>query len=157
MGKVEYAIDEAFEIAIPWTMLPPELTSAPAIAVQGLFFLYNVAPGDANADGLVDVFDLAALANSYGMVGGAAWAGGDFNLDANVDVFDLAILGSHYSTYSAPGGAEYDIFDAFTMVDRNLPLTNHGPEPATMLGVLAGLTGLAGYVHRRRRRAHRLN
>jgi len=151
VGTVQYAIDEAVEVAIPWTMLPEELIRGGPIAVQGLFFLYNVAPGDANGDGSVDVFDLAALASNYRKTTGVAWPDGDFNLDGAVNIFDLATLASHYRSFQAPEGAQYDLFDAYTTVDRNLPLTNHTPEPLTLLGVTAGLIGLGRYVRRRKR------
>ncbi|MCD4699869.1 MAG: PEP-CTERM sorting domain-containing protein, partial [Phycisphaerae bacterium] len=132
-------------------MLPAKLISGGSIAVQGLFFLYNVAPGDANADGAVDVSDLAVLGTNYGTIGGAGWADGDFNLDVCVDISDLAILGSHYG-YNAGGGAQYyDIFDENTELQRDLPLTKHTPEPLTMLAVGMGIAGLAGYVRKRRR------
>ena len=149
LGEPAFAIDEALEVGIPWTMLPPELTSSGPIAVQGLFFMYNIAPGDANNDGAVSYMDLGILATHYGAVGPeACWTTADFNLDGRVDYIDLGILASHYG-YSAAGGAQYDMFDEYSTLDRNLPLTEHTPEPATILSVFAGLAGLAGYIRRR--------
>jgi hypothetical protein len=148
LGAVPFSIGQAVEASIPWTMLPASLTAAGPIAVQGLFFLYNVAPGDANADGQVDIGDLGILNSNYGRIG-ATWAMGDFNLDGVVDIGDLGILNSHYG-YQAAGGTECDMFDAAATVDRNLPLTNHAPEPLTILGIFAGVCGLGGYLRRRK-------
>lgn len=47
--------------------------------------------GDANADGIVDVLDLATHWQTSG-----TWAGGDFNGDGFVDVLDLGILAAHW-------------------------------------------------------------
>ncbi len=149
LGEVDFAIDEAVEVAIPWSTLPPELIAGPSIAVQNLFFLYNVAPGDANADGAVGVGDLGILASNYGTVGEAQWATGDFNLDACVGVGDLGILASHYG-YQAPEGCLYDIFDENTKILNNDPLTKHTPEPLTVLAVGMGIAGLAGYIRKRK-------
>ena len=149
LGQPAFAINSAVEVAIPWSMLPEELTSGGPIAVQDLFFLYNVVPGDANNDGSVDGSDLSLLLTNWNSVGGAGWFNGDFNLDGCVDGSDLSILLSHFG-YSAPGGAQYDIFDAGTEVQRNDPLTKHTPEPLTILAVFTGIAGLAGYIRRRR-------
>ena len=150
LGTVDFVIDKVVEVHIPWSMLPPELFACPAIAVQSLFFLYNVAPGDANADGMVNVGDLGILAGNYGTIGNASWSDADFNLDRSVNVADLGILAGHYGFHAA-GGALYDIFDDNTMIDRNLPLTKHAPEPVTLIGVFMGLLGVAGYIRKHRR------
>jgi len=57
--------------------------------------------GDANLDGAVNVFDLAALANNYSG-SGKVWAEGDFNGDRDVNVFDLAALANNYSRTTGP-------------------------------------------------------
>ena len=149
-GQVDYAIGTAVEVGIPWQMLPPRLISSGPIAVQGLFFLYNVAPGDANNDGTVDDCDLSLLLTNWNTIGGADWFSGDFNLDKCVDDSDLSILLSHFR-YQAAGGCTYDIFDEGTIVARNDPLTEHTPEPITLIGVFMGLLGVAGYIRKRRR------
>jgi len=51
-------------------------------------------PGDANADGNVDVIDLAILANNFGQPGD--YEKGDFNGDGVVDVLDLTILANNF-------------------------------------------------------------
>jgi len=83
-------------------------------------------PGDANADGVVNLLDLDLLGQSYGMTEGAECINGDFNGDGKVDLLDLDILGRNY-------GETYD---------------GAVPEPAT-LGLLT-LGGLAVMGRRRR-------
>lgn len=148
LGTVNFAIDKTVEAEIPWSMLPADLTAGGPIAAQSLFFLYNVAPGDANGDGKVDVLDLGALASNWGKVGGVTWRDGDFNLDGRVDVLDLGILATHWQ-YHAPGAGQYDLFDQYTTVDRNVPLTNHAPEPLTLCGVALGFAVAGRYLRRR--------
>ena len=64
-------------------------------------------PGDANLDGVADIFDLALLGNSYNS-SNRTWFECDFNGDGVVDIFDLASLGNAYtpgrSAESATGG-----------------------------------------------------
>ncbi len=55
--------------------------------------------GDYNGDGVVDIGDLAGLANNYGRTG----AGADFNGDGVTDVHDLAILANNYGRGAAGG------------------------------------------------------
>ncbi len=52
--------------------------------------------GDANRDGVVNVYDLAILANNYGTPTGADWSMADFTGDGAVDVLDLAALANTY-------------------------------------------------------------
>jgi hypothetical protein len=56
----------------------------------------NPAPGDANLDGQVDVFDMVAITSegAYGNGIATGWAGGDFNGDAVANVFDLVMVAS---------------------------------------------------------------
>jgi mannose/cellobiose epimerase-like protein (N-acyl-D-glucosamine 2-epimerase family) len=54
-------------------------------------------PGDATADGLVDVGDLGVLAGNWGAVDALGWVDGDFNDDRIVDVGDLGILAGNWS------------------------------------------------------------
>jgi autotransporter-associated beta strand protein len=54
------------------------------------------APGDANLDGQVDVFDLVSVgaAGAYGAGLPAVWSDGDFNYDGATNVFDLVAVGT---------------------------------------------------------------
>ena len=152
LGTVDYAIGKAVEVFIPWSSLPAGLAGGGVpITMQNLFFLYNVAPGDANNDGKVDVMDLTALATHWRQIG-ATWADGDFNLDGKVDVMDLTMLANHWR-YNAPDGAPHDMWSADTVVDRNVPLTNHAPEPLTMASLAMAVAGLGVYLRRRGREA----
>jgi len=149
LGVVESSLGPAVEAAVPWSMLPAELTHSGPATVEDVFFLYNVAPGDANGDGAVDVSDIAVVANNFGAAGG--WVDGDFNLDGRVDVMDLSIVANRYGNRS-PGGARYDMFDKDTVVHGlgAQPPSAPAPEPVTMLGVFLGVSGLAGYIRKRR-------
>ena len=94
--------------------------------------------GDANSDGVVDVFDLALLATIYARTTGGSWSKGDFNVDGAVDVYDLALMAGRYGfgtdvDAGAIGGGE-----GLTV-----------PEPATMIFLALG----AAAALRRRRRA----
>jgi sugar lactone lactonase YvrE len=57
--------------------------------------------GDANLDGKVDVFDLAILANNYGVPGPKEWTDADFTGEGDVDVYDLAALANNYGLGTA--------------------------------------------------------
>jgi beta-glucanase (GH16 family) len=59
-------------------------------------------PGDADADGKVDLSDLAIVATNWGTPSGATWAGGDFTGDGKVDLADLGILASNWGGDAAP-------------------------------------------------------
>ena len=86
--------------------------------------------GDADLDGAVNVFDLAALANHYGCAG-MAWAEAEFTGDGAVDVYDLAVLANNYG-YATDAAGE--------------PI----PEPAALpLLAVAG----AALIRRRRRQS----
>jgi rhamnogalacturonan endolyase len=72
---------------------------------EGVLTIGWAAPGDANLDGVVNVFDLASVLarGAYGgSGGGAAWADGDFNYDGRVSLLDLVQISSS-SLMNAPG------------------------------------------------------
>lgn len=97
--------------------------------------------GDANLDGLVDIVDLAALANDWRSPGG--WHEGDFNRDNFVDAFDLQILASNWQASAANAGSSFaSAMSIFGLNESNLP------EPG-MISTL--MTCLLGICRRRRR------
>jgi len=53
-------------------------------------------PGDVDADGDIDLADLAQLLSNYGISSGATCEDGDLDLDRDVDLADLAELLAHY-------------------------------------------------------------
>lgn len=84
---------------------------------------YN--PGDANHDDIVNVTDLAALAENWGTTEGAVWEEGDFSTDGAVNVTDLAILAENWGTEYAAASAV--------------------PEPSTIVMLILGALCLVGY------------
>jgi len=103
-----------------------EFTSIVEREALGMF--PAVAPGDANADGLVNVQDLAILATNW-LSEPAGWEEGDFNADSAVNVQDLAILATHWAAAAGPAVA---------------------PEPAAAALLALVLTGPALRPFRRR-------
>src|SRR3954462_7322476 len=66
-------------------------------------------PGDANADGRVDLTDFTVLAGNFNHSTTAGVAAGDFNGSGFVDLTDFTILAGHFNqtaqpapTYAAP-------------------------------------------------------
>ncbi len=78
-----------------------DMSQAPGYSVSGVYSPGELLPGDANADGTVDVTDLGILATHYGASGGMVWTEADFTGDGNVDVSDLGVLATNYGATSA--------------------------------------------------------
>jgi MYXO-CTERM domain-containing protein len=100
------------------------------------FVVAFAAPGDANLDGSVDVFDLVQIntGNAYGAPAGGTWSNGDFDYDGRTTVFDLVAIrtagqfaaGNYLPTASAlPAGGVASV-----------------PEPPAGLFLAAALVGL---------------
>ncbi|HUU23169.1 MAG TPA: lamin tail domain-containing protein [Phycisphaerae bacterium] len=89
-----------------WGVMEVVLTVSDGYTAATDTVLVYVAPflGDANADGVVGIADLAALADNYGKVG-ATWMEGDFSGDGKVGIADLATLADHYGE-RADGAAQ---------------------------------------------------
>jgi hypothetical protein len=97
----------------------------------------------------VDFADYQMLETGFGQAGG--WGQGDFNLSGWVDFADYQMLETHFGYAAAAGGSQCDMFDSLTSVDRNVPLTNHTPEPMTMVTALLAISGLGVYLRKRTR------
>ncbi len=65
---------------------------------KDLYYTRFACPGDLDADGDVDLSDLAILLSNYGTTSGANRFDGDFDGDGDVDLSDLATLLSVYGS-----------------------------------------------------------
>jgi hypothetical protein len=94
--------------------------------------------GDANLDGLVDISDLARLANNWLAAGD--WSDGDFDYNGIVDAADLGLLGTNWDAL-----ADSSFEEALTSLA--LP-TSAVPEPAVAYALV--LAAIAALTARRR-------
>jgi hypothetical protein len=109
-------------------------------------------PGDANADGTVDVADLGILSTNFNGFFDSAlnntWSKGDFNLDNVVDVSDLGALATNFNqSVNGAGGAGLT-FEQAMALPQFANLAAAVPEPGGMI-CLAAAAG-AGLIRRRR-------
>jgi len=83
------------------------------VVLHGSALYWTGRRGNANLDEIVDVLDLARLANNFGkdVANGdeVTWLTADFNLDGKVDVLDLAAIANNFGktgsiAASGPGG-----------------------------------------------------
>jgi probable HAF family extracellular repeat protein len=98
------------------------------------FLLTPVLPGDANADGKVDISDLSKVLTNYDK-NGLTWTSGDFTGDGIVDISDLSILLANYDKSIGAGAA---------------PGVRAVPEPGMLTLLVVALAGLSTRVWRRR-------
>ncbi len=112
-----------------------------AVAADGSARVAVTSAGDANLDGMVDVFDLVAIAGAgrFGTARAADWSQGDMNYDGTTNVFDLVAIAT--SGGFGAGGAAAVASSAV-------------PEPGGlgMVGLAVGLplTSLLAVRHARR-------
>jgi hypothetical protein len=63
-----------------------------------------LVPGDANADGKVDINDLTIVLSHYSQtLTPGSWAQGDFTGDGVIDINDLTIVLAHYNQTASAG------------------------------------------------------
>ncbi|MEM6749289.1 MAG: dockerin type I domain-containing protein [Planctomycetota bacterium] len=104
-----------------------ELRVEDAVFLFELLGLIDPAlPGDANADGVVDLLDFDVLAQNFGSSSGNGASDGDFNADGVVDLLDFDVLAQNFGA-SSPAA-----------------LPGAVPEPASSLALLAtwGMLGV---------------
>ncbi|MHB1038235.1 MAG: PEP-CTERM sorting domain-containing protein [Pirellulales bacterium] len=94
----------------------------------------QLVPGDVDANGKVDIFDVAVLQTKYGMTSGATWADGDFDGNGTVDIFDVAMMQVNYGHGVATSPAPV-------------------PEPSTFVLAVLGVLGVTVCCWRRRKAA----
>ena len=102
-------LNDLLAVAHPWSIVDVVgINEAGQILCVGMLrtlpwsqyavLLTPITPGDLDADGDVDLGDLAQLLAGYGTTEGATYAQGDIDADGNVDLDDLAALLSVYGT-----------------------------------------------------------
>jgi probable HAF family extracellular repeat protein len=99
--------------------------------VTHAFLMRPAMPGDANADGNVDINDLTIVLTNYGQTG-MTWSQGEFTGDGTVDINDLTIV---LANYGSGAGA---------------PLAAV-PEPGALMMLTAAIVGLLAWTRRTRK------
>jgi hypothetical protein len=76
--------------------VPGEIDTSDNNVIDGVIFV--TTPGDANGDGLVDIYDAIILAVAFNSVPGRSnWnSAADFNNDNKVDIYDAILLANNY-------------------------------------------------------------
>ena len=105
-----------------------------AANTKQMFLLDPLVPGDANADGKVDINDLTIVLARYGQTG-MTWNTGDFNGDGKVDINDLTIVLANYGKSLGASGVGLAAV----------------PEPSALVLIGFGIFSLVACTCRRRR------
>ena len=114
-------------------------SGAPTGRYGNLWFGPGALPGDLNDDGKVDFLDYMALKMNMGTQVQATWANGDFDADGHVGMSDLIILEQNF-------GVQRGIWSP---TDDEPGPAGAVPEPLTILGLILGAGGVAGYIRKR--------
>ncbi len=90
--------------------------------------------GDANHDGVVDIFDINAVSSNWDPVGPvAAFATGNINHDTTVDIFDINAISSNWAHVATNGGPAH---------------AQAVPEPSTIVLACFALLSVVLYARR---------
>jgi hypothetical protein len=127
---------------VSWELYINKSTDAPLTAYIDNVRMFQLLPGDANVDGVVDTLDFNALAANFGK-NSVFWRQADFNTDNVVDTLDFNALAANFGKSANPAPGESG-GGAATLV----------PEPASM-GLLALAVWSAMVRRRRSRWSHR--
>jgi hypothetical protein len=116
--------------------------------------------GDGNDDGVVNRFDVTALAQGYsGLAGYVGWSDGDYNYDGQINKNDVSLLAASYVFQGAPlgdaitpGQAQYMLaldpdMPANVQAEFDAIADGQTPEPAQV-----GLLAFTSLLFARRRR-----
>jgi len=138
-GTLSLAAGMAPALAAHWDISTALQTDATTASLVLTGTSWTARKGNANLDNIVDVLDLARLANNFGkdVANGdeVTWLEADFNLDGKVDVLDLAAIANNFGQSGSVGA---------TGEAGGAPV----PEPSALAVVALG--GLA-LIRRRRR------
>jgi fibronectin-binding autotransporter adhesin len=132
------------------TYNPESLVGAFADALDATMHGYNVVydnaggqiildelDGDANHDGIVNIFDINLVSANWDPTGPVgAFAPGNINHDTAVNIFDINLISANWNHVATNGG-----------VAHAQPV----PEPSSLAIALLGMLGLAAYARRRPR------
>jgi hypothetical protein len=95
-------------------------------------------PGDANADGIVDIVDLGIVGTNWQVSGELRWAQGDFNYDRIVDIADLGAIGTNWQYGTGQNPPDQSSFAQALSAYPDLTATLV-PEPATAVLLLPAI------------------
>ena len=141
-----------------WSSLE-QLSYVNTVVGDPLMTWKQLAPGDVNCDGRVDISDLALMGAHWGAHVGAngyGWYSGDLNGDGVVDISDLAILGADWGQTSswATSPANTAGIPAASLTSLYDPFGYAIPEPSSVVLAALGAVGLGIVALRTRRRRY---
>ncbi len=108
------------------------------VVYQANQIILDELDGDANHDGIVNIFDINLVSSNWSPAGPvAAFAPGNINHDTVVNIFDINQISSNWAHVATNGGPAH---------------AQAVPEPSTLVITLLGLLGIARYVRGHRRK-----
>jgi hypothetical protein len=109
-------------VSIPISIATEDFTFTASVSGQIVATATLPSPGDANHDGVVDIFDVGVASDAWETGG----PDGDVNYDGIVDIFDIGVMSDFWTDAGGGGAAAV-------------------PEPSTLMlasGVLVGLAAV---------------